>query len=177
MNMYLRLGAAVLVVSSLSACATITRGTKTKYSIVSEPAGADVMLTTGQTCVTPCKIKLKRKLDFTARITKEGYEPHETKVESKLSGGGGVAGAGNILLGGVIGGIVDGTNGSMNSLFPDKIEAKLVPVAAVAPIADPSAAEPAAAEPAMAKPEVEPPVEPVPVDAAEPAAAAPAPLN
>ena len=39
-------------------------------------------------------------------------------VASGVSAGGGAAMAGNVILGGIIGGIVDGTNGSMNDLGP-----------------------------------------------------------
>lgn len=173
MNSYIRLGVAILAASSLSACATITRGTKQKYSIVSEPAGADVVLTTGQKCVTPCKLKLKRKNDFTARITKDGFQPHEVEVESKFSGGGGAAVAGNVLAGGLIGAVVDGTNGSLNSLFPGSLDVKLVPVAAAvvaAPAAEPVAAAAApAAEAAPAAATTEPAASPMAAPAPAPA--------
>lgn len=151
MNTYLRLGAAVLAVSALSACATVTRGTKQKYEIVSMPPGADVELSTGTKCVTPCKLKLKRKDAFTAKFAKAGYDPMEAKVESKISGGGGVAAAGNILLGGIIGGVVDGTNGSLNNLYPGKLNVTLVPVATAMPeaVAAEAAAPAAEATPAV----------------------------
>lgn len=123
----------------LPGCATVTRGTKQKFVIESTPSEAQVALSTGATCVTPCKLKLKRKHGFDAKITKEGYEPAEVTVKSKFSGGGAVAGAGNVLIGGVIGGIVDGTNGSLNNLEPNPLVVKLVPLAAE-PAAVPTAA-------------------------------------
>ncbi|RHW17263.1 hypothetical protein D1610_12035 [Sphingomonas gilva] len=152
MNTYLRLGAAVLVASSLSACATITRGTKQNYEITSQPPGADVALSTGDKCVTPCKLKLKRKDAFTAKFAKAGYEPMEANVESKLSGGGGAAAAGNLLFGGIIGGVVDGSNGSLNSLYPGKLEVTLVPAssAEIETVADAVEAALVTAEPADA---------------------------
>lgn len=148
---------------TLSACATVTRGTSQKFAIESSPSEAEVTLSTGQQCVTPCKMKLKRKPGFTATVKKPGYQTQTLAVESKLGGGGAVAGAGNLLLGGVVGGIVDGTNGSMNNLTPNPLVVTLVPDAAgpvaeaapeetltnaaaaeaVAP-ADPAAAEPPA---------------------------------
>jgi hypothetical protein len=112
----------------LPACATVTRGTKQKFAIESTPAEAQVSLSTGQTCVTPCKLKLKRKHGFTATFTKPGYEQLQAQVKSKFSGGGAAAGAGNILAGGVIGAVVDGTNGSMNNLVPNPLQVTLVPV-------------------------------------------------
>ncbi|HEX8379141.1 MAG TPA: hypothetical protein VF619_01175 [Allosphingosinicella sp.] len=113
----------------LPACATVTRGTSQKYVIESEPPQADVALSTGQKCVTPCKLKLKRKHGFTATFNKPGYAQQEAQVKSKFSGGGAAAGAGNILAGGVIGAVVDGTNGSLNNLTPNPLMVTLVPLA------------------------------------------------
>ena len=75
-------------------------------------------------------MKVKRKPGFDLTISKPGYQTQTVTVDSSMSGGGGVAGAGNILLGGVIGGIVDGTNGSMNNLSPNPVTVTLVPEAA-----------------------------------------------
>lgn len=125
MNAYLRLGAALLAASSLSACATVIRGTSQKFEIATVPPGADVELSTGQKCVSPCKLKLKRKTPFTATITKDGYQTATAEVESKFNGAG--AGAGNILLGGVVGALVDSGNGSMRGLKPNPLEVTLIP--------------------------------------------------
>jgi len=135
----------------LPACATVTRGTSQKFNIETTPTAAEVSLSTGQQCVSPCQLKLKRKPGFTAIVKKDGYQTQTLTVDSKLGGGGAVAGAGNIILGGVIGGIVDGTNGSMNNLTPNPLKVTLVPVApapvvaavpaeAPAPVADAAAA-------------------------------------
>lgn len=131
-------GLAVAVVS-LSACATVTRGTSQKYSIESTPTAAEVSLSSGQQCITPCQLKLKRKPGFVAVVKKAGYQTQTLTVESKLAGGGAVAGAGNLLLGGVVGGIVDGTNGSMNSLLPNPLRVILVPIIGMAPMTAPAA--------------------------------------
>ena len=114
----------------LPACATVTRGTSQTFEIVSEPPQADVQSSSGFTCVTPCKLKVKRKPGFDLTISKPGYETQTVTVESKLGTGGGVAGAGNLLFGGVVGGIVDGTNGSMNDLSPNPVSVTLVPTGA-----------------------------------------------
>lgn len=148
------------VALSLSACATVTRGTSQKFAIQSTPTEAEVTLSTGQQCTTPCNLKLKRKPGFTATVKKPGYQTQTLTVDSKLAGGGAVAGAGNILLGGVVGGIVDGTNGSMNSLTPNPLVVTLVPEAA--------SAEPAA--------EVAPVAVAVPTDTAAAPAVEPAPV-
>ena len=144
----------------LPACATVTRGTSQKFNIESSPSEAQVALSTGQKCVTPCKLKLKRKPGFTATFNKDGYESQDVTVESKLGGGGIVARAGNVLMGGVIGGIVDGTNGSMNNLSPSPLMVTLIPVDA-APVASVIETAPAAIA-------VEPVAATTPADAAAP---------
>jgi hypothetical protein len=106
------IGGVLAVSVLLSGCATVTRGTRQTFRIQSTPSAAKVELSNGETCVTPCTLKLKRRPGFTATFTKEGYETKTVKVDSELHGGGAAAGAGNLLLGGIVGGIVDGTNGS-----------------------------------------------------------------
>lgn len=153
----------------LPACATITRGTSQKFNIESTPSEAEVALSTGQQCVTPCKLKLKRKPGFKATFKKQGYKTQEVEVESKLSGGGAAAGAGNIIAGGVIGGLVDGSNGSLNSLTPNPLQVTLVPeMEAPATAATPEAA-PVAQPVAEAAPAEAAPIEAVPAEQIAPA--------
>ena len=123
----------VLIAGILPGCATITRGTKQSFTVLSEPPSADVELSNGLRCKTPCSLKVPRKDGFVVKINKEGYEPVEATITSQMSGGGGVALAGNILLGGLIGGGVDASNGSTKELKPNPLSVKLQPVAAPAP--------------------------------------------
>jgi hypothetical protein len=125
----------------LSACATVTRGTRQTFKIESSPTEAKVELSNGETCVTPCMLKLKRRPGFSATFTKDGFETKTVKVDSEIHGGGVAAGAGNIIAGGIIGGIVDGSNGSLDSLTPNPLTVTLSPVGAAAPAA--AAAAPA----------------------------------
>lgn len=158
----------------LSACATVTRGTSQSFRIQSTPSEAQVALSTGQQCVTPCQMKLKRKPGFTATIKKQGYQTQTVEVHSKLGGGGAVAGAGNILIGGVIGGLVDGSNGSLNNLTPNPLEVTLVPEQPATTASAPSATAPAEAPVVLS---VTPGEAPVPAEptTATPAASTPAP--
>ena len=144
MNIYMRLGAALVAASVVSGCATVTRGTKQKFEIKSQPPGADVSMTTGDTCITPCTLKLKRKTGFVATITKQGYKPAQVSVTSAVHGGGVVGAAGNLLIGGLIGGVVDGSNGSMKDLRPNPIDVTLEPQGEPGPIVTPSVSAPAA---------------------------------
>ncbi len=113
-----------LVATSLSGCATVVHGANDDLKFRSSPSGATVQITNGQSCTTPCKIKVKRKYDLRADYVLEGYKPTYVLVQSKMSG----AAVGNLLLGGIIGGVVDGSNGASNRLVPSPVNVKLAAV-------------------------------------------------
>jgi hypothetical protein len=115
---------AAMLPFALGACATVVSGTKQKVSFDSNAKGAKVTLTSGETCNTPCKIKVKRKYDQRADFSHEGYQPTYVLLQSRLGG----STAGNLLLGGIIGGVVDGTNGASNHLSPNPVNVRMVPV-------------------------------------------------
>ena len=156
MNNKMRLCGVLLCAASLSACATVTRGTRQNYVIETDPPGAQIALSTGQTCTSPCTLRLKRKYEFTVSATMEGYEPAEARVDSVVRAGGVAGAAGNVIAGGVIGIIVDGSNGSMNDLTPNPLRIAMTPVGGAAPVvaseeaapAEAPAADPTAADPA-----------------------------
>jgi len=119
------LAAAVAAASfSLAGCATVMNGTEQKYPIKSEPSGAKVVLSNGAECVTPCNLKLKRRNHLRVDFTREGYQPAYVLVRSKAGG----ATIGNVLAGGMIGVLVDSSNGSNNFLSPKPLDVKLAPV-------------------------------------------------
>ncbi|MEG3182144.1 hypothetical protein [Sphingomonas sp. LT1P40] len=95
-------------------CATVLNGTNVDYASQSKPEGATVKFTGGEECVTPCMLKFKRKNDQRADFTMAGYKPTYVLIQSKLGG----SAFGNILLGGGVGAIVDGSNGASNRLYP-----------------------------------------------------------
>jgi hypothetical protein len=78
-------------------------------------------------------------------------------VGTKVSGGGTAGLAGNILLGGIIGGAIDVSSGSMNDHFPNPVVIALAPLDPNAP-PPPIVAPPANAGPviSMAEPKREP---------------------
>jgi hypothetical protein len=119
----LMLGAAL----GLSACASVTRGTKQSFYIQSEPVGGAVTTSSGHKCVTPCKLKLPRKTEFTADITLPGYKPGHAQVSSSVSAGGVGGTVGNVLLGGIIGIAVDGSSGAMLDLKPNPLKWAMAP--------------------------------------------------
>ena len=65
-------------------CATMIRGTSQQLQISSEPDGALAKLSTGQSCVTPCQVKLKRKTRPVITFNKEGCDPGSVTVVPKL---------------------------------------------------------------------------------------------
>jgi hypothetical protein len=117
---------------SLCACATITRGTTQAFTVETTPPGASVETTLGLTCKsTPCTFpKVARNASFSVTITKEGYKTLTTNITNEMTGGGGAALAGNILVGGIIGVALDGSNGSMMDLKPNPLSVTLEPVGA-----------------------------------------------
>ncbi len=117
----------VLIVSALSTgCATITRGTTEVLVVESTPLGADVALSNGMRCKTPCSLKLKRKDAVVLDISKDGYESVQVNVLSEIAGAGAAGMAGNVLVGGIIGAGVDASTGAMKSLKPNPVKVTLV---------------------------------------------------
>jgi hypothetical protein len=115
-----------LSVVLITSCATITRGNHDKLSVLSEPPGANVMLSSGEKGVTPTKFVKSRGDNFMVTVSKPGYIPQSVKIESKVSATGGTAMAGNVLVGG-IGLAVDAVSGAYNSLYPNPVSVRLVP--------------------------------------------------
>ena len=111
-----------------TSCATITRGVHEKLRVESDPPDANVQLSTGERGVTPAVFVKNRRTDaFTVTVNKPGYGSESVKVESKFSGAGGTAMAGNAVLGGLIGIGVDAASGAYNSLYPNPVSVHLVP--------------------------------------------------
>jgi hypothetical protein len=120
----------VALAAGLGGCATVTRGTTTQFTVTSTPPGAAVKTSAGFSCApTPCSMKLPRKSAFDVTVSKTGYLPKTQHVRSAVAGGGAAGMAGNLLLGGVIGMAVDGTDGSMNNLTPNPLDVTLEPEA------------------------------------------------
>ena len=112
---------AAVVAVNLAGCATVMNGTKTPYTTNTTPNGATVAFSNGTSCTTPCKMEMRRKDDVRADITLPGYKPTYILIQSKLGG----ASFGNIILGGGVGAIVDGSNGSSNRLYPNPLIVRL----------------------------------------------------
>lgn len=143
----LLLGCAAL---TLTACATITRGTSQNFSVQSTPPGAQVSTSNGFQCQsTPCTFRMPRKDAFRVTISMDGYVTQNVDVTTGISGGGGTAMAGNLIFGGIVGGVVDASSGAMNDLKPNPLIVQMMTPEQKA-VADAAAAEMARMAPATA---------------------------
>ncbi len=115
----------VVAVVSLSSCATITRGSKEVVVIDSAPQNASVKLSTGQTGQTPASFKVPRREPLHVTVSKSGYKTTTSTIQSQVSGGGGAAMAGNIVLGGLVGAAVDAGTGAMYAHKPNPLMIQL----------------------------------------------------
>jgi len=131
-------------------CATVTRGVHESLVIETDPAGAKVALSTGETGTTPTSFRIKRKGAVVVTVSKEGYETVVINVTTQVAAAGAAGMAGNVLVGGVIGAGIDAFSGGMLEHKPNPVKVTMVAVKAPATIATPAApAEPKAAEPAV----------------------------
>lgn len=119
----------VLVIAAcglmLSACATVTRGRHEQWLIQSSPPEATVKTSLGHTCTTPCSLRLPREAVFTATVSKPHYDPVTVSVSHHMELDGGVAFAGNVLIGGLVGVVTDANTGATQSLTPNPTVVRL----------------------------------------------------
>jgi outer membrane lipoprotein SlyB len=123
-----RMALLAMAACALPGCATITRGSNEAFVVESTPIGAEVRLSTGETCKTPCTLKKKRKDNFVVFINREGFEPVEVSVISETAGAGAAGMAGNVLVGGIIGLGVDAATGATKKLTPNPVRVTLNPL-------------------------------------------------
>lgn len=103
-------------------CATIMSGRMQQLPVTSNPTGATVTVgSTKQT--TPATFNLDRKAAvYEVVVEKEGYEPVTIVLKKGMNGWV----WGNILLGGIIGLIIDTSTGSAAKFVPSEIEVNLI---------------------------------------------------
>jgi len=103
------------IVIFTSGCATIVRGTEQEVSINTNPVGANIQFSNGQSCVSPCTIKTKRNQSLQISITKDGCHQQTATMMPTLAGGG-------VILGGII----DYGTGAVYDLQPNPMTVSLV---------------------------------------------------
>ena len=108
----------------LSGCATVVNGPRQKIGVSSTPTGAMVMIDNQQQVLTPASVDLARDQSHTLYFHKDGYQDDSFAITSGTSGWV----LGNILLGGLIGGVVDFATGSARKLSQDSVHVTLAPL-------------------------------------------------
>jgi PEGA domain len=111
----------------LTSCATMSRGAHDTLTVVSQPSGANVVLSSGEQGVTPTTFIKGRRENFTVTVSKAGYSSRTVNVESRVS----AAGRGrtrDVILGGPLGVTVDAVSGAYNSLYPNPVSVRLLPL-------------------------------------------------
>lgn len=116
--------ALMLIVFAINGCATIISGSTQNIEVNSTPSGAVVTADPGGLKVTtPGKLILKReKGPYKVTFTLDGYEPYSVMLTTGSNGWV----WGNLLLGGIVGLIVDSYTGASTKLGPEELKANLV---------------------------------------------------
>ena len=125
---------AILALAGASGgCATIVARSSQTIIVGSVPEGAAVSITNASGVAvhsgnTPMSVTLKKGRGYfkpehyTVRINKEGFQPHELKIDGAINGWY----FGNIIFGGLIGMLaVDPSTGAMYTLSPKEVLATL----------------------------------------------------
>jgi len=100
-----------------SGCATIATGKYQNIPVTSDPLGVKVRADSGEMIYTPGRFNLIRNQNHTLVAEYEGAEPQQVQLKKKVQGWF----WGNIILGGVIGGVVDIASGASDELVPKTI--------------------------------------------------------
>lgn len=111
-----------LVALLFSSCAAIVSGTTQDINVSSKPSGANVLLEDQLVGTTPTVLQLSRKTSHRVNIHHPGYRDYEVVIEPAAN----LTSAGNLLVGGIVGGVVDHNTGADNKLVPERVDAVLV---------------------------------------------------
>ena len=123
-----RLVAVVALGFVASACATVVGGTTQDVLIESQPPGAECKIdrlgaNIGVVKPTPGRVNIARSKDnVIVSCAQEGYEQSNEVLVSSFTG----ATVGNLLLGGLVGVVVDAASGA-NNKYPDRVLVVLTP--------------------------------------------------
>ena len=125
--MRLRLVTVLLSLAAAAGCATITSGTTQDIRVDSEPSGAECALSREGapigTVTTPAPLTIKRQAATIHVVCrKEGYEPGRAVMNSRYE----TASAGNFILGGIIGVMIDNSSGA-NTRYEPYVLVRLEP--------------------------------------------------
>ncbi|MBC8375164.1 MAG: PEGA domain-containing protein [FCB group bacterium] len=123
MKKSLLLGVFVLSVLLISSCAYLVGGgDKQDVMVNSSPEGASIVITTTGgvemfSGTTPASVTLKRKYKYNVAVNLDGYKENTVMIDQTLN----MMVLGNIVCGGIPGGVVDALTGAMWTLEPEQI--------------------------------------------------------
>lgn len=125
-----RLALLCLLAGGASACATVVGGTTQEVFVESDPPGAECRLdrlgaSVGVVKPTPGRVNVSRSKEaIVVSCTLDRHEQSNDVLSSKFTG----ATVGNILLGGIVGIVVDAASGA-NNKYPERVTIILTPTA------------------------------------------------
>jgi hypothetical protein len=114
----------LMLVLSISGCATIVDGTSQPVTINSEPNRAKVFINGVQVGVTPLTIQVKRSKTTVVMAKKDGYEEQQLPLQTKMNG----YFWGNFVSGGVLGSTIDYASDAMVEYSPNMYFFSLEPI-------------------------------------------------
>jgi hypothetical protein len=121
--------AAFALLSLSTGCATVINGTTQKVQVASRPSGATVtVLPERTTFVTPGEVELARKKTHTLVFELACFAPATSYLDRRMS----QVVHGNLILGGLIGLLVDIDSGGAFKLVPSPVHVTLEPLPAPA---------------------------------------------
>ncbi len=116
----------VLVIGAaltISGCSSVMSGTSQNVTVTSNVSGANVIVNGNSVGTTPVTARVKRESKMHYIVKKEGYEPYQATMETKMD----PWFFGNIIIGGVLGSTTDFALGTTNKIDPDNLYVELVP--------------------------------------------------
>ncbi len=114
---------ALVVIGSISGCASIVSGRDQTLTFNSEPDGATVTVAGRTVGKTPLSVQINKGKQQSLTFEKEGYKTYTTQLSTTMDSWF----WGNILIGGVLGSTTDGMSGAINEFSPDQYFVTLTP--------------------------------------------------
>lgn len=113
----------ILAAAMLGGCASIINGSTQEIAFTSQPSQATITIDGVERGTTPVSVELARGERHTVVMSLEGYETEEIALEQRVNGWV----WGNILVGGLIGLVVDASTGAMYRIDPETLRTRLEP--------------------------------------------------
>tara|TARA_B100000586_G_C20009983_1_gene384207 strand:- start:194 stop:661 length:468 start_codon:yes stop_codon:yes gene_type:complete len=110
----------IVLALAITSCATIISGSRQEVLINSNPKQALVSINEIEMGQTPIQKKLKRNQEYNVVLKLDGYTPYRTTLKKKFN----AWYLGNIVIGGIIGLVVDPITGAMYKLKPEEIDGR-----------------------------------------------------